>query len=100
VDGGLVAVKRGRIMKKIVNDYRIVVSGDEYNAPEVRSFHLQGEAAWAPGPNNKLTTSPIKNIDGDVVITRSGSVYFLGKRAEGFDTFAQLREKHPGVPLG
>lgn len=87
-------------MSKVVNDYRIVVSGDEYTAPECRRFHLQGECAWLPeGSANKMTSSPIVSIRGRVVTTRSGSTYILGKRADGFDTFARLRKKYPGVPL-
>lgn len=87
-------------MDKVVNDYRIVLSGDEFCAPEIRNFHLQGEAAWIPaGESNKLTTSQIVSVEGNVVTTRSGSTYILGTRAEGFDTFAEMRQKYPYVPM-
>lgn len=87
-------------MNKIVNDYRIVLSGDEYTAPECRRFHLQGECAWIHStPANKMTSSPIVSVKGRMVTTRSGTIYILGKRAEGFQTFSQMRKKHPGVPL-
>lgn len=87
-------------MGKVVNDYRIVVSGDVYTAPELRAFHLQGEATWAKGENGKflkMTSSPIASVKGRVVTTASGSTYILGKRAEGYETFRQVRAKHPGV---
>jgi hypothetical protein len=90
-------------MSKVVNDYRIVVSGTEYTAPELRRFHLQGECAWVPtepGEHTaKMTSSPIVSVKGRIVTTRSGSTYILGKRAEGFQTFAKLRRLHKGVPL-
>jgi hypothetical protein len=87
-------------MGKVVNDYRIVVSGDEFNAPEVRRFHLQGEAAWVPaGHPNKMTSSPIVAVEGQVVTTRSGSTYILGTRAQGFDAFNEVRSKYPAIPL-
>ena len=90
-------------MSKVVNDYRIVVSGTEYTAPEIRRFHLQGECRWMPtddqGNPMKMTSSPIVSVKGRVVTTRSGSTYILGKRAEGCETFAQLRKKHAAVPL-
>ena len=86
---------------RIVNDYRFVVSGDEYTAPECRRFHLQGVCSWLPeGSPNKMTSSPIVSVKGRVVTTRSGSRYILGTRADGHPTFAQLRRKHRGVPLG
>lgn len=87
---------------KLVNDYRIVVSGDEYTAPEIRRFHLQGECTWMPEGENgplKMTSSPIVSVEGDIVTTRSGSTYKLGQRAEGYDPFETLREQHKGVPL-
>jgi hypothetical protein len=88
---------------KVVNDYRIVVSGNEYTAPECRRFHLQGECSWLPadaeGKTMKMTSSPIVSVRGRVVTTRSGSTYILGKRAEGFETFSRLRKRYRGVPL-
>lgn len=89
-------------MSKVVGDYRVVVSGDVYVAPEMRRFHLQGEATWAlkDGVPLKITTSPIASVKGRVVTTVSGSVYILGKRAQGFETFAKVRKKYPHVPLG
>lgn len=90
-------------MSKVVQDYRIVLSGDEYTAPECRRFHLQGECGWMPtddqGKLMKMTSSPIVSVKGRIVTTRSGSTYILGKRAEGYDTFSKIRAKHPGVPL-
>lgn len=80
---------------KVLNDYRIVVSGDEFNAPEIRRFHLQGELH----NGMKATTSPIVSVDDDIVTTRSGSTYILGTRAAGFKSWDELRAKHPGVPL-
>jgi len=87
---------------KIVNDYRFVVSGDEYTAPEIRRFHLQGTTPWKIGEDGlpmKMTSSPIVSIKGRVVTTKSGSTYILGTRAEGFPTVEELREKHPHVRL-
>lgn len=88
---------------KVVNDYRIVLSGSEYTAPECRRFHLQGECTWmqplAGSDPQRMTSSPIVSVEGDVVTTRSGSTYILGTAAEGYDSFAELREKHTGVPL-
>lgn len=90
-------------MGKVVNDYRIVVSGDAYTPPEWRRFHLQGEATWLPpcpdGGLLKLTSSPIVSVKGRTVTTRSGSTYILGKRAKGFETFSKVRAKNPHVPL-
>lgn len=85
-------------MSKIVSDYRIVVSGNEFTAPEMRRFHLQGEVEW-DGEIKKMTSSPIVSVDDNVVTTRSGSTYILGERADGFDTFADVRKLHPAVPL-
>ena len=89
-------------MKKVVEDYRVVVSGTEYTPPEIRRFHLQGEASWLPAENGKvkLTTSAIASVKGRVVTTASGSVYILGKRAQGFEAFSAVRKKYPHVPLG
>ncbi len=84
--------------EKLVHDYRIVVSGDEYVPPEVRRFHLQGEIT-IQGEVKKMTSSPIVRVMGDTVITRSGSTYILGQRADGYEPFSQVQEKHPGVPL-
>jgi hypothetical protein len=77
-----------------VNDYRIVVSGSDYVAPEARRFHLQGEVG-----EYKLTSSPIVSVEGNEVRTRSGSLYILGSRAEGYETFEEVRKRHPYVPM-
>lgn len=84
--------------KNVVNDYRFVVSGDEYTAPELRRFHLQGEPSWLV-QGNKMTTSPIVSVQGRTVTTRNGSIYVLGKRAKGHPSFEKLRAEYPGVPL-
>jgi len=86
--------------KKVVENWRIIVSGDCYNAPEVRRFHLQGEATWIEGDENKLTSSPIVGELDGAVVTRSGSVYHLGKREfEGVCSLKEMIERFPGVPL-
>ncbi len=83
---------------KVVNDYRIVVSGSEYTAPEIRRFHLQGEVMM-DGESKKLTSSPIVSVDDDIITTRSGSTYILGDIAEGYDTWEKVRADHPAVPM-
>lgn len=86
---------------KVVNDYRFVVSGTEYSAPEIRSFHLQGIAEWIPkGSPRHMTSSPVVSFVDGIVITRSGTQYVLGTPADGFPSFGELLEKHPGVRLG
>ena len=66
-----------------VDQWRIILSGDAYDAPEIRRFHLQGVATWIKGEENKLTSSPIVGVEElngkEVVLTRSGSRYQLGK---------------------
>lgn len=85
---------------RIVNDYRIVVSGSDYTAPELRRFHLQGIASWLPpGAPNKLTSSPIVSIEDGVVTTRSGSRYVLGTRNSDFPTWEELRAANRVVPM-
>lgn len=87
-------------MIKILNDYRFVVSGTEYSAPEIRRFHLQGIAEWQPaGSPRYVTTSAVVSVEGDKVTTRSGTVYTLGTPAEGLPTLEQLRALHPAVPF-
>lgn len=85
---------------RIVNDYRIVVSGSDYTAPELRRFHLQGIASWLPpGSPNKITSSPIVSIENGVVTTRSGSRYVLGTRNYDFPTWEELRDCYRAVPM-
>jgi hypothetical protein len=83
----------------VVDDYRIVVSGTEYTAPEFRRFHLQGECSWLHD-RPKMSSSPIVSVKGRVVTTASGSRYILGRRADGFKTFAQLRKEYKHIQLG
>lgn len=85
---------------KVVNNYRIVVSGTEFTAPECRRFHLQGECAWVPeGGKRYMTSSPIVGFVDDIVITRSGSRYVLGTKADDAKTFQEMLEAHTWVPL-
>lgn len=90
-------------MAKKVTNWRIIVSGDEYSAPEITRFHLQGEATWVPDYEpNKLTTSPIvgSEKDGRVLVTRSGSRYELGKpESSAVRSFKEMREAFPHTPL-
>lgn len=87
-------------MAKVVKNWHIVVSGDEYTAPEITRFHLQGEATWIQGPENRITTSPIVRSEGFTVVTRSGSRYELGQpESWTTKTLAEMRKENPGVPL-
>lgn len=65
----------------MVNNWRIILSGDNYDAPEIRRFHLQGEATWEKDSKNRITTTSIVGTeeDGKVIVTRSGSRYYLGE---------------------
>jgi len=89
-------------MIKIVNFWRIVISGSAYTAPELRRFHLQGLASWLPDGENCLTSSPIVGSEenGKVIITRSGSRYTLGTPfLEGQKSFEGMISGCPYIPL-
>jgi hypothetical protein len=91
-------------MKKVVENWRIILSGDDYDAPEIRRFHLQGEASWEDG-EKKLTSSSIvgseKDGNQDVIITRSGTRYYLGKpEHNGIRSLEEMRQIYPWVPVG
>jgi len=77
-----------------VNDYRIIVSGDDYNAPEIRRFHLQGTIN-----GEGTTTSALTEVHSDHVITRSGSIYFLGTKHAEFISWEEVRKKNPAIPM-
>ena len=90
-------------MAKLLTNWRIVVSGDRYCAPEIRRFHLQGEATWVgKSEPDRLTSSPIVRAEeeGWVLVTRSGTRYDLGV-SECSDTpsFEEMIAAYPGVPL-
>lgn len=80
--------------EKIVDNWRIILSGDEYTAPERRRFHLQGIALWKDDGLDRITTSPIVGSEdnGQVMVTRSGSRYKLGQPASGPDSSNPLKE--------
>lgn len=85
---------------KVVNKWRIIISGDKYNAPEIRRFHLQGEATWVDPPVNKITSSPIISQVGNMIVTRSGSRYYLAEPENpGQANLADLVFEYPGIPL-
>lgn len=90
-----------------VYDWRILVSGDAYDPPEVRRFKLQGSID-TDSDNNFITTSAIVEYGEHSVITRSGSVYQLvgepelGDVAENVSVYASMAEAvaaNPWVPL-
>jgi len=89
--------KEGRKVRKVVENYRFILSGDDYTAPELRRFHLRGIASWAN--TGEVVTSPIVSVNGRVVTTANGSVYVLGKREEGALTFSAFRKANAFVPL-
>lgn len=63
---------------KELRDFRIIVSGNPYTAPEFRRFHVQGTLCGVPDDEPAcLTSSPIVSFSGNRVITRSGSTYLL-----------------------
>lgn len=90
-------------MVKKVTKWRIIVSGDEYTAPECTRFHLQGEAVWMESWEPKcLTTSAIvgSEKDGRVLVTRSGSRYELMRpEHSGVRSFEEMRKAFPHTPL-
>jgi hypothetical protein len=85
----------------IINSWRIIISGNDYTAPELRRFRLQGFAGWLPDGENHLTTSPIvgSEEDGNVLITRSGNRYRLGEPEVGQKTFNELVNEYWYIPL-
>lgn len=88
-------------IKATVNNWKIVLSGNDYTAPECRTFHLQGEVEGFD-EGRYMTTTPIiaqKNCKiGTVLVTYSGSLYLLEK-PESIDTedFKQMRKRLPCV---
>ena len=86
----------------LVNFWRIILSGNDYTAPELRRFRLQGIADWLPDGENYLTTTPIVGFeeDGNVLITRSGSRYRLGEpQNKDQQTFPELIDLYWHIPL-
>lgn len=84
-----------------LNNWRIIMSGDHYTAPELVAFHLQGELDGVPeGGPDRLTTSAISAQEGNVIITRSGSRYELGEpEHSGIRTLAEMVTENPWVKL-
>jgi hypothetical protein len=67
-----------------LENWSCVHSGDLYLPPEVLSVFLRGKIYGHPNqerfPDGKgICTSAIKDIDGRMVLTNSGSTYILGK---------------------
>ena len=80
-------------MAKILNDWSVVLrGGSEFlNLPErmeqCLNGRIEGEERW-------VNTSPIRGRMGDAVVTRSGSVYELGRVSEKYESlFPGLRER-------
>lgn len=87
-------------MDKVINEYKMVVSGNVYQAPEIRRFFLQGIAGWIEGDEPcYVLTSPVVKVEGNVVTTRSGSRYVMGTKHPESQTFEELRKDHPHVPM-
>lgn len=55
--------------------------GSPYDAPELSELRLQGVVIGHPRgcDGRNVLTSPIVDIDGRVITTRSGTVYSLGR---------------------
>ena len=71
----------------ILNNWSIVYAGDLYKAPEQRSpslcGHVSDDKRFEDG--TIITTSSIKELDGEFVVTRSGSKYKLGSVDERYE---------------
>ena len=57
-----------------------------YQAPECRAVRLHGDVFGHPRLGNMegVITSSIKDVDGDLVWTSSGSLYLLGKPSPAY----------------
>ena len=84
---------------KILESWKIVLSGTAYTAPELKTFHVQGLASWIPEdlPRHLTSTALVREEEGgSVLVTHSGSRYRLGRpETEGTKTFSQWREEFP-----
>jgi len=65
----------------ILKDWSLIHEGhNAYTAPELFTSHLAGEALNHPKlGKSRVVTSPIVNVKGRIVYTKSGSVYKLGR---------------------
>lgn len=62
-----------------IENWSIIVSGDQYTAPELRTQHLNGFVKNHPRLKPQVvTTSRIVGRRGELVVTSSGSQYKLG----------------------
>lgn len=104
-------------MSKLVENWVIITSGNAFTPPEYKRFHLKGKPAWLEvGSNDFMRSSPIVGSEenGQILVTRSGSRYRLGKPSEPIDlegaamnnnehlwgkTFSECVEAMPYIPL-
>ena len=75
-----------------LNNWR-VCSGYEnrYRPPELSSIFLGGDVVDHPrlGTMKDITTSPIEDVNGNLVTTHSGTVYELGEPDPNFVEFCK-----------
>jgi len=64
-----------------LENWSVGSNASSYTAPELVSLRLHGNVYGHPrfDEGEEVTTSAIDKIDGDVVVTRSGSRYELGE---------------------
>ena len=95
-----------KVIKAVLQEYYIIADCDERNwiTREEIPLHsntqvvgspteLEGGAVLSP----PVVTSKIKNVEGDLIYTMSGSVYKLGEMHKDYKAFIEAKEKN--IPI-
>jgi hypothetical protein len=74
-----------------IENWSLITDDNPYLAPEQRKVRLRGDVIEHPrlGYANDVQTSSIKDVEGHIVKTSSGSVYQLGEPSPEYVKWCQ-----------
>ena len=84
-----------KVLTGRLENWFVLCVGDLYTPPECQSIILCGEiyehkGRWKDKDGYKIQTSYIKDVEGCIVLTSSGSRYLLGKPSSDYINWCKI----------